>query len=267
MASAESNLSQVELAMCRFVEETTGHETIKFLGPGCLLSFASQHFLQSTSGTPNSDKFLVASNQVLTKSYLRAIEKEDKSNERKPSVKIFAEFPGTKNRKSLERKPLSELYNSLEDDVFEVNGIIYISLIKPRSGLSKNSLLNRSLQVFIFNEETFSSILAADQLRCLVFHGESTRAARSPVFETRAYDLLQFDSILAGDDGTFPKYFLRSDNKSFFKEDQFEEGEKPLGAVIVSKDSCLAGFLNFVNKNPIPVLFGKVSGDDSGKRF
>ena len=281
MASSESSLSQVELAMCRLVEETTGHDTIKFLGPGCLSSFASLSFFQSTtSGTPNfteawrslsfrtnSDKFLVASNQVLTKSYLRAIEnrEKEKSKKHKTSVKVLAEFPGTKDRRSLERKPLSELYNSLEHDVFEVNGIIYISLTKLPSGLlRKSSLLNRTLQAIAFNEETVSSILASDQLQCLVFRGESTRTARNAVFDTRAYDLLQFDSVLAGDDEKFPKYFLRSDTSTrFFKEDEFEEGEKPLGAVVVTKDSYLAGFLNFCNKNPVPVLIGI----DSGKRF
>ena len=263
MASTENNLSQVKLAMCRIFEGTTGHETIKFLGPGCLSSFASVSFLPSTSGSPNSDKFLVASNQVLTKSYLRAIEKKEKSKQRKPSVKIFAEFQGTKDRRSLERKPLSELYNLLEHDVFEVNGLIYISLTKLRSGLWKNSLLNRSLQAFIFDEETVSSILASHQLQCFVFRGnESSRAERNAVFETRAYGLLQFDSVLAGDDGRFPKYFLRSDtNKRFLQEDEFEEGEKPLGAVIVNKDnSHLAGFLNVYGKSLVPVLVGIESG-------
>ena len=266
MASAENNLSRVELAMCRLVEETTGHETIKFLGPGCLASFENVSFLQSSS-TPNTDKFLVASNQVLTKSYLRAIKRQEKekSRKRKPSVKVLAEFPGTKNRRLFERKPLSDLYNSLEDDVFEVNGIIYISLTKLRSGpIWKDSLLNRSLQAFLFNEETISSILASDQLQCLVFRGESTRAERNAVFDTKAYDLLQSDSVLAGDDGRFPKYFLRSDTKKrFFKEDEFEGGEKPLGAVIVNEDSYLVGFLNVYNKTPVPVLVGI----DSGKRF
>ena len=268
MASGKNNPSQVKLAICRLVEETAGHEKIKYLGPGCLSSFESVLFLQSTSGTPNSDKFLVASNQVLTKKYLKAFEEKDKSKKRKPSVKIFAEFPGTKDRRSLERIPLSELYNSLERDVFEVNGIIYISVkIKLWGGLLwKNSLLNRGLQAFIFDEESVSSILASDQLQCLVFRGESTRTGRNAVFETGAYDLLQLDSVLAGDDGRFPKYFLRSDtNKRFFKEDEFEEGEKPLGAVIVNKDiSHLAGFLNVRDdKSLVPVLVGI----DLGKRF
>ena len=247
MASAESNLSQVELAMCRLVEAT---ETIKFLGPGCLSRFAS---------TPKSHELLVASNQVLTKSYLRAIENQEKeiSKKRKPSVKIFAEFSGINDGtyRTLQRIPVIDLYHSIEDDVFEVNGIIYISLT---SGLlRKNNLLNRSLQTFIFNEESASLILASDHLQCLMFRGESTRVERNVVFDTRVYDLLQFDSVLAGDDGRIPQYFLRSDTKKpFFKEDEFEEGEKPLGAVIVNKDCCLFGFLNFVNRNPVPLLFG-----------
>ena len=248
MASAQSSVSEAELAICRLVEETSGHETFKYLGPGCLASFESVEFLHSF-GTPNSNYFLVASNQVLTKSHLCAIEKQDKarSNRRKPSVKIVAEFPGSKDRGSLERKPLSDLYRSLEDDVFEFNGIIYVALTK----LKKGSFLKRSLQVSSISE------LASNQLKCLVFCGERTRE-RNAVFSTRVYDLvLQFDSCLACDESRFSNYmyFLRSEEKKrFLKESEFEEGEKPLGAIIVSKDYQLAGFLNFFKNHPAPVL-------------
>ena len=175
MASAQSSVSEAELAICRLVEETSGHETFKYLGPGCLASFESVEFLHSF-GTPNSNYFLVASNQVLTKSHLCAIEKQDKarSNGRKPSVKIVAEFPGSKDRGSLERKPLSDLYRSLEDDVFEFNGIIYVALTK----LKKGSFLLASIQYFRvgfesaevfsflwrkdFNSTAFSRVMSQD---------------------------------------------------------------------------------------------------------
>lgn len=256
MASAQSSVSEAELAFCRLVEETSGHQTFKYLGPGCLASFESVEFLHSL-GTPNSNFFLVASNQVLTKNHLCAIEKQDKarSSRRKPSVKIVAEFPGSKDRGSLERKPLSDLYRSLEDDVFEFNGIIYVALTK----LKKGSFLKRSLQVSSISE------LASNQLKCLVFCGERTRE-RNAVFSTRGYDLLQFDSFLACDESRFSNYFLRSEEKKrFFKEGEFEEGEKPLGAIIVSKDYQLAGFLNFFKNHPAPVLVAGKFIIQSGK--
>jgi len=251
MASAQSSVSQ---AICRLVEETSGHEKIKFLGPGCLASFPNVQFLHSV-GTPKSNSFLVASNQVLTKSHLRAIENQDKekSKRRKPSVKIVAEFLGTKEK--LERKPLDDLYRSFNHDVFELDGIIYVALTKLEGLFSKSSLLSRTLEASSFVQGRVSS---SDQLQCLVFCGERTREEKSAVFFTKGYDLLEFDSVLARDDSQFPQYFLRSEEKKrYLKENEFEEGEKPLGAIIVTKDHHrLAGFLHFIDKTPAPVLVG-----------
>lgn len=265
MASAEGNQSQARLGICRLVEETSGHETIKFLGTGCLSYFESVSFLHSV-GTPKSQKFLVASNQVLTKGYLKAI-KNQKSKKAKSCVTIFAEFPGTKDGSLLERKPLSDFYNSLEHDVFELNDIIYICVTKKLQGgvFNKKSLLDRSLHA---SSKTLPSAFASDQLQCLVYCGETTPAKTcSPTtFSIRTYDLLQFDSFLAADDARYPKYFLRSEEKKrFVKEDEFDESEKPLGAVIVNKDYNLAGFLNFHNKIPTPVLVGIDSAKLDGK--
>jgi len=255
MVSAESKIGG---AMCRLVEETSGHETMKFLGPGCLASFPNVQFLHSV-GTPKSNSFLVASNQVLTKSHLRAIKNQDKekSKRRKPSVKIVAEFLGTKE--NLERRPLGDLYRSFDDDVFELNGVIYVALTKLEGRFSKSSLLNRTLEASSFVQaRAFSS----DQLQCLVFCEERTREETSAVFSTRAYDLLPFDSVLAADDSRFPSYFLRSEEKKrYLKEDEFEQCEKLLGAVLVSKDRYhVVGFLNFFNKTPAPALFGTETG-------
>lgn len=262
MASAEGNQSQARLGICRLVEETSGHETIKFLGTGCLSYFESISFFQSV-GTPKSQKFLVASNQVLTKGYLRAIKKQ-KSKKAKSCVTIFAELPGTKDGSLLERKPLSDFYNSLEHDVFELNDIIYICVTKKLQGgvFNKKSLMDRSLHASSFKEETLSSAFASDQLQCFVYCGETT----ATTFSMRTYDLLQFESFLAADDARYPKYFLRSEEKKrFLKEDEFDTSEKPLGAVIVNKDYNLAGFLNFHNKIPTPVLVGIDSAKLDGK--
>lgn len=267
MASAEGNLSQAERGICRLVEETSGCETIKILGPGCLSYFESVSFLQSVGRTPNSQNFLVASNQVLTKDYLKAIEDHDKEKPKKDksAVAIFAEFPGTKNRSSLERKPLTDFYNSLENDVLELNGIIYICITKKlRRLFKKSSFLGRSLQASSFKEQTLS--LNVDQLQCLVLCGETTHAeVNVATFSMRAYELLQSDSCLAADDAQLPKYFLRNEErKRFLQEDDFEKSEKPLGAVVLNKNNNLAGFLNFCNKTPAPVLVG-ILGTDSAK--
>ena len=143
MASVESRQSQAELAICRLVEEASGFDT-RFLGPACLASFERvESFLQSVEFKPREKNFLVASNLVLTKHQLEAIEKrrKDKRKRGEPSFKIVAEFVTGGKKRSLERRPLGELYSSLKD-VFELNGVIYISITE----LKKRSFLRRSLQ-------------------------------------------------------------------------------------------------------------------------
>ena len=264
-SSAVSSISNAVLGIGRLVEETSGHETFKHLGPTCLAKFESTQFLYSV-GTPNSNYFLVASNQVLTKDHLAALEKQEqekRNKKREPSVKIVAEFPGIKDQRKLERKPLSELYRSLEEDVFELNGIIYVALTKLESRrFGKSSLISRALEAIDTENGNGSSVLTSDQLQGLVFCGErtaSTRVNRNVCeLSTRVYDLLQFDSVLVNDESRSPSYFLRNDeNKRFFEEGEFAKDEKPLGAIILNKDCKLAGVLNFINnKHPSPVIVG-----------
>ena len=97
----------VEHAICRIVEETSGRETLKYFGPGCLVKFESTKFLNSV-GTPKSSYFLVASNLVLRKVLLGTLQKKSE-----PSVVMVAEFQDLKVRGKLERKPLNELCSSL----------------------------------------------------------------------------------------------------------------------------------------------------------
>lgn len=244
MALAQSSVSQAELAICRLVVETSG-----FLGCGCLARFDSVQFLHSQLGRPRSNYFLVASNQVLAKCHLRPIVNQE-AEKRKPSVKIVVEFL-REDRTSLERKPLSKLYRSFDDDVFELSGVIYVALTNLDGRRSKS----RTLEAFSLTEGTVSSLLASDQLQCCVFCGEKARQQRNSVFSTRLYDLVQCDN----DDGSrFPNYCLRDqEEKRFFKEDELiKEGGKPLGSVIVKRDFQLVGFLHFVNKHPEAVLVG-----------
>ncbi|KAJ7339409.1 hypothetical protein OS493_005804 [Desmophyllum pertusum] len=272
-SSADSSIqSNAVLGIGRLVEETSGHETFKHLGPTCLAKFESTQFLDSM-GTPNSNYFLVASNQVLTKDHLKALEKQERekrNKKRESSVKIVAEFPRIKDQRKLERKPLSELYSSLEEDVFELNGIIYVALTKLTLGswhFGKSSLINRALEAIDTENGNGSSVLTSDQLQGLVFCGERTASTRGNrnvcELSTRVYDLLQFDSFLANDESRPPSYFLRNDeNKRFFEEREFAKDEKPLGAIILNKDRKLAGVLNFINKHPSPVIVGSALETD-----
>ena len=97
MASAlEVCWSDAALAVCRLVEETKGHKTLKYLGPSCLVHFSdtsTPKILSSTSsGKPSiseraSRYFLVASAEVLKKTQIEACE-----NNSGRSVKIVAEL-------------------------------------------------------------------------------------------------------------------------------------------------------------------------------
>ena len=268
-ASKVSSARDAERAICRLVEETSGHE-IRYFGPGCLVKIENTQFLQSV-GTPKSKFFLVASKEVLAKGHLEALKKQEKEKRaREPTVKMKAEFPGLKDKTKLERIALDQLYVSIKDDVFELHGITYVSLTKCREQriFGKSSLLNRVLDVVSTEDENSSTLLTSDQLKCLVFCGERTSSiVERNVCElsTRVYDLLQVDSVLASDETRFSSFFLRNEEKKrFLREDEFEKDEKPFGSIILNRDYKLAGMLNFVNNNPVPVIVGSGSGTDTG---
>ena len=243
MAAAESSVTQAELAIGRLVVETSIRKElidVESLGPSCLAMFESVGFLHSSVGTPKANCFLVTSKRVLPKGQLMAIENPPKKK-KKFSVKIIVEFLGTETDRSLQRKPLSDLYSSLEKDVFELNGVTYVAVTNKKG----SSLLSRGLEVFNFSEGSKSSVLL-DELQCLDFGGEGPQKEENVSFSIRAYDLLQRD--FANDDSRLRKRFL--------KEDDFQKGDKPLGPIIVNKDCQLAGFLYFYKKEPYPLLFG-----------
>ncbi|KAJ7339412.1 hypothetical protein OS493_005807 [Desmophyllum pertusum] len=219
-SSAVSSISNAVLGIGRLVEETSGHQTFKHLGPTCLAKFESTQFLYSVAHGTTTKLFLGC--------------------------------------------------DSL-DDVFELNGIIYVALTKLTLGswhFGKSSLISRALEAIDTEKENVSSLtLTSDQLQCLVFCGERTASTRGNrnvcELSTRVYDLLQFDSVLANDESRFPSYFLRNDEKKrFLEEGDFEGDEKPLGAIIFNKDCKLAGVLNFINKHPSPVIVGSALETD-----
>lgn len=277
MASAGVKVrSDAELAICRLVEETKGHETLKYLGPGCLVNFSDNsipEFLHSTrdsTGKASSSErapkyYLVASDEVLKKAQLKALEKSQKR-----TVKIMAEFGGIKDRKTLERKPLSELYGSLKD-VVESHGMIYVALTKLKISIfSKSNLLSRALQVAKTEDGSSFTLMSSNELHCilfsLVFSGERAFTLReNSELRTREYDLLQFDSVLAREESRFTNYFLRNDEKTrFLKEDEFPEDEIPFRAIIL-KDATFVGVLNFDNGHPSPLLVGDRLETSTGK--
>ncbi|XP_078382634.1 uncharacterized protein LOC144665279 isoform X2 [Oculina patagonica] len=268
-SSAVNSTKDAKLAFCRLVEETSGRETLRYFGPGCLVKFESTQFLHSV-GTPTSNYFLVASNQVLPKVLLGALEKQEKERRKKrePTVKMVAEFQELKSEGKLERKPLSELYRSLDEDVFELEGITYVALTKLEQGLfRKSSLLNRALEVANTTKGNSPTVLTSDQLQCFVFCSERTinREDRNVgELSTIVYDLLHVDSVLANDESRFPSYFLRNEEKKrFLGENEFQNSDgKPLGSIILGKDCKFGGVLNFINNNPAPALVG--SGFDTG---
>ena len=256
MAAAKGWSGQAELAICCLVDET--HEGKKllrrhFLGLGCLAKFESVEFLRPL-GKPtrsiNSKFFLVANKRaVLTKDHLIAIKKPRKDR-KKISVKVVAEFRSMEDSKVLERKDLSELCSSFENDVYDLNGVTYVALTNQKAKGS-SFLRSRCLEVYNFSEGSESSVLW-DQLQCLVFSkervSETTQQERPVAFSTRIYDLFACEKLV--NVSTSPS------RKRFRKEDEFEKGDVPLGAIIATKDCQLAGFLDFYNKHPVPLLFG-----------
>ena len=250
-----------EHAICRIVEETSGHKTLKYYGPGCLVMFESTEFL----GTPKSKFFLAASNQVLSKDLLGALLKKSE-----PSVVMVAEFQDLKVKGKLERKPLNELFSSLEDDVFENAGIIYVTLTKLRpTGIWKSSLLRRALEGNTL--EGMPCSMTSDQLQCIVLCNERriNREDRDiGELSTKLYDLHPVDQgAYMFHCSQFPAYLLgNKEKKPFATEDDFESSHgEPLGAIILTIDAKFRGVLNFSEKRPTPAFVG--SGFGTGKRI
>ena len=265
MAAAKGWSGQAELAICCLVDETREGKNLlrrDFLGLGCLAKFESVEFLRPL-GKPtrsiNSKFFLVANKRaVLTKDHLMAIKKPRKDR-KKISVKVVAEFLSMEDGKVLERRDLSELCSSFEKDVYDLNGVTYIALTNQKGS---SFLRSRCLEVYNFSEGSESSVLW-DQLQCLVFSketvSETTQQERPVAFSTRIYDLFPCDHVFAtGDDSQFGNVNVSTSpsRKRFRKEDEFAKGDVPLGAIIATKDCQLAGFLDFYNKHPVPLLFG-----------
>lgn len=258
-ADTDSTTRDSRLAICRLVEETRGHETVKYYGPGCLVEFESTEFLHSV-GTPKSKYFLVASNQVLRRDILETLQKQEtkekSTKKREPSVRMVAEFAGMKIGESLERKPLNELYSNLEEDVFELGGITYLAVTKPKlkpGFFRKSTLLSRAL------EGTIYSPMTSDQLQCVVLCSERTIDRKDKELSTKVYDLLQRDSVLAHDESQCPSYFLRNEKKKrFLTEDEFRNLDGiPLGSIILNRDGKFGGVLNFIKTLPAPAMVGR----------
>ena len=266
MAAAKVCVGQAEQAICRLVEETSqGKKLLRrdFLGLGCLAKFESVEFLRPLGKPLNSKFFLVASKRaVLTKDHLMAIKKPRKDR-KKISVKVFAEFLSMEDSKVLERKDLSELCRSLEEDVYDLNGVTYVAL---RNQKGSSFLSSRCLEVYNFSEGSESSVLW-NHLQCLVFSketvSETTQQESAVAFSTRIYDLFYCDHggdhvFAAADDSQVGDVDVSTSasGRRVRKEDEFEKGDVPLGAIIMTKDWQLAGFLDFYNKHPVPLLFG-----------
>lgn len=241
-------------AICRIVEDTSGHERLKYFGPGCLVKFENTEFLNSVR-TPRSNYFLVASSQVLRKDLLGTLQRKSEL-----SVVMIAEFQCPGVRGKLERKPLNELYSSLEDDVFEQAGIIYVSLTKLRASRFRSRALDGRF-----------SLMTSDELRCIVLCNDRTinREQRDMgEVSTKVYDLRQIDQgAYMFHWSRFPNYCLRNEvEKVFTTEDEFQsfDGE-PLGSIILTRDAKFVGVLNFIEKQPAPAFVG--SGFGTGKRI
>ena len=271
MASAsEMCLSDAALAVCRLVEETKGHKTLKYLGPSCLVHFSdtsTPKILSSTSSgkTSISERasryFLVASAEVLKKTQIEACE-----NNSGRSVKIVAEFVRARDGRKLERKTLSpikvggELCRAL-DDIVESDGMIFIALTGLRRSIfSKSNLLSRALEVAEIQSGNSSARMTSNDLRCVLFTlvtcgKKAFQLQDNPEFGTKVYDLLPFDTVLTCENQTrSSRYFLQNDEKKrFLNEDEFPKNDIPFGAIIL-KNVMFAGVLNFDSRQPSPVF-------------
>lgn len=110
---------------------------------------------------------------------------------------MVVEFLGKKIGESFECKLLNELYSNLEEDVFELDGIIYLVVIKFKLQLGflrKSILLSRVLEGNLF----FLMIL--DQLQCVVLCSERMIDRRDKDFLlVKVYDFFQCDSVFVYD--------------------------------------------------------------------
>ena len=282
MASAsEMCLSDAALAVCRLVEETKGHKTLKYLGPSCLVHFSvtsTPKILSSPSSgrTSISERassyFLVASAEVLKKNQIEACE-----NNSGRSVKIVAEFVQTRDGRKLERKTLSpikvggELCRAL-DDIVESDGMIFIALTGLRRSIfSKSNLLSRALEVAEIQGRNSSARMVSNDLRCVLFTlstcgKKAFQLQDNPEFGTKVYELLPFDSDLTCENETrTSRYFLQNDEKKrFLNEDEFPKNDIPFGAIIL-KNVMFAGVLNFDSRQPSPVFVE--SSLETGNKF
>ena len=273
MASAlEVCWSDAALAVCRLVEETKGHKTLKYLGPSCLVHFSdtsTPKILSSTSSGKTSiserasSYFLVASAEVLKKNQIEACE-----NNSGRSVKIVAEFVRVRDGRKLERKTLSpikvggELCRAL-DDIVESDGMIFIALTGLRRSIfNKSNLLSRALEVAEIQGGNSSARMTsnANDLRCVLFTlvtcgKKAFQLQDNPEFGTKVYDLLPFDTVLTCENQTrSSRYFLQNDEKKrFLNEDEFPKNDIPFGAIIL-KNVMFAGVLNFDSRQPSPVF-------------
>ena len=271
MASAlEVCWSDAALAVCRLVEETKGHKTLKYLGPSCLVHFSdtsTPKILSSTSSgkTSISERasryFLVASAEVLKKAQIEACE-----NNSGRSVKIVAEFVRARDGRKLERKTLSpikvggELCRAL-DDIVESDGMIFIALTGLRRSIfNKSNLLSRALEVAEIQGGNSSARMTSNDLRCVLFTlvtcgKKAFQLQDNPEFGTKVFDLLPFDTVLTCENQTrSSRYFLQNDEKKrFLNEDEFPKNDIPFGAIIL-KNVMFAGVLNFDRRQPSPVF-------------
>ncbi|XP_027043735.1 uncharacterized protein LOC113671684 isoform X1 [Pocillopora damicornis] len=273
MASAsEVCWSDAALAVCRLVEETKGHKTLKYLGPSCLVHFSdtsTPKILSSTSSGKTSiserasSYFLVASAEVLKKNQIEACE-----NNSGRSVKIVAEFVRVRDGRKLERKTLSpikvggELCRAL-DDIVESDGMIFIALTGLRRSIfNKSNLLSRALEVAEIQGGNSSARMTsnANDLRCVLFTlvtcgKKAFQLQDNPEFGTKVFDLLPFDTVLTCENQTrSSRYFLQNDEKKrFLNEDEFPKNDIPFGAIIL-KNVMFAGVLNFDSRQPSPVF-------------
>ena len=270
MASiVKSSQSDYQLAMCRLVQETTEHDSGQILdyfilGLGCLVAKPQFGFPEAAS---KSNCFLVASGDVLTKPHLQAVDSKMKGKKKdKPSVKIVAEFLAMDGTDKYERFSLVEFYDSVDRDICESSGILYIALTKlDRFNPFKRTPLKRrpKLQVFDFSEKSFSirELLDTEQLRCHVFCGDTTKKEDKiscAVMSTRIYDLFAENASESSEGYT---YFLTNGAKErYYTEDELKKEEKKCpGGIILNGDCRFVGVLNFRDSHLEPVTVGSKS--------
>lgn len=105
---------------------------------------------------------------------------------------MVVEFLGMKIGEKFECKLLNELYSNLEEDVFELDGIIYLVVIKFNLELGffrKSILLSRVLEGNMF----FLMIL--DQMQCVVLCSEKMIDRKDKDLLVKVYDFFWYDIV------------------------------------------------------------------------